>query len=121
MRMNKGYGVWWLLLPWALMAQPRNPFMPPPVSDCLTQRESPANWLLKGTVGQAASRHAWVVTPAGQWLRLESRQSLLGGRWQVEQVLEGRLVLKAGPEDPACPEADNAVVLTLGNHKEEKT
>lgn len=117
---KKGYGVWWLLLPWALMAQPRNPFMPPPVSDCLTQRESPANWLLKGTVGQAASRHAWVVTPAGQWLRLESRQSLLGGRWRVEQVFEGRLVLKAGPDDPACPAADNTLVLTLGNHKEEK-
>ncbi len=121
MRMNKGYGFWWLLLPCVLMAQPRNPFMPPTVTDCPPQRESPANWLLKGTVGQAASRHAWVVTPAGQWLRLEPQQSLLGGRWQVIQVLEGRLVLKAGPEDPACAEADDAVVLTLGNHKENKT
>lgn len=118
--MNKGYGVWWLLLPWALMAQPRNPFMPPPVSDCLTQRESPANWLLKGTVGQAASRHAWVVTPAGQWLRLKPQQTLLDGRWRVQQVFEGRLVLKAGPEDPTCPATDNTLVLTLGNHKEEK-
>lgn len=118
--MNKGYGVWWLLLPCMLMAQPRNPFTPPPETDCLMQRASPANWLLKGTVGRATLRHAWVVTPAGQWLRLTPQQTLPGGRWRVEQVLEGRMILKADPEDPACPAADNAVVLTLGNHKEEK-
>ncbi|SMB53434.1 conserved exported hypothetical protein [Serratia proteamaculans] len=120
--MNKSYGFWLLWLPLTLMAQPqpRDPFKPLPLPDCPTVVESPVNWQLKGTIGQAALHHAWIITTAGQWLRLKPQQTLLAGRWRVEQVLEGQLTLKETQGDPACPVAEDAVVLTLGNHKEEK-
>lgn len=118
--MNKRCGLLLLLLPLTLMAQPRDPFRPLPMPGCPTNAESPVHWQLKGTIGQAALHHAWVVTSAGQWLRLKPQQTLLAGRWRVEQVLEGRVILKENQGDPACPAAEDAVVLTLGKHKEEK-
>jgi pilus assembly protein HofP len=104
------------------MAQPqsRDPFKPLPLPDCSNVAESPVNWQLKGIIGQAAVHHAWVVTTAGQWLRLKPQQTLLDGRWRVVQVVKGQVSLKANQGDPLCPVAENAVVLTLGNHKEEK-
>ncbi|GAK29628.1 DNA utilization family protein [Serratia liquefaciens] len=118
--MNKNLGLWLLLLPISLLAQPRDPFRPLPSPDCATPAQSPASWQLKGTIGQETLRYAWIVTPAGQWLRAKPRQTLLAGRWQVEQILERQLTLKEALGDPACPAAENRVVLTLGKHKEEK-
>jgi pilus assembly protein HofP len=120
--MNKCCGFWLLWLPLALMAQPqsRDPFKPLPLPDCPNVAESPVNWQLKGTIGQAAVHHAWVVTTAGQWLRLKPQQTLLDGHWRVVQVVKGQVSLKANQGDPLCPVAENAVVLTLRNHKEEK-
>ncbi|MGO4745547.1 hypothetical protein [Serratia quinivorans] len=118
--MNKKLGFWWLLLPLTLMAQPRDPFRPLPLPDCPTPTDAPANWQLKGTIGRATLRHAWIVTPAGQWLRVKPRQTLLAGRWRVEQVLERQLTLKEDLDNPACPVTEDRVVLALGNHKEEK-
>ncbi|KFB86524.1 DNA utilization family protein [Serratia grimesii] len=121
--MNKRSGYWLLLLPLGLMAQPRDPFSPLPIPGCVSATESLVGWKLKGTLGQGALRHAWVITPTGQWLRLASHQTLLAGRWQVEQVQAKRLMLKReeGDGDTECPAAENTAVLVLGtHHKEEK-
>lgn len=121
--MNKRCVVWLLLLPLGLMAQQRDPFSPLPLSGCVSAVESPASWQLKGTIGLGALRHAWVITPSGQWLRLAPHQTLLAGRWQVDKVQAKRLTLKreAVEVDAECPATENTVVLVLGTpHKEEK-
>lgn len=100
-----------LLLPWVLAAQPRNPFIPLP--DCLMALESPAGWRLKGIIGQPALRYGWVVTPAGQWLRLRPQQILLAGRWRVDQINADKLTLAEQPTDPDCPVAIGHVQLML--------
>lgn len=77
---------WWLLWPWALCAEPRDPFAPPPMPACAQTETSPTGWRLKGVIGQPTQRYGWVVTPAGQWLRLRPQQRVLAERWQVTQV-----------------------------------
>ncbi|CAI1167961.1 Protein of uncharacterised function (DUF2531) [Serratia liquefaciens] len=118
--MNKNLGFWLLLLPMALLAQPRDPFRPLPSSDCPAAAESPVNWRLKGTLGHEKLRFAWIVTPGGKWLRVKPSQTLLAGRWQVEQILERQVTLSAIQSNPACSVAEDRVVLALGKHKEEK-
>lgn len=72
MSKRPGRGWWWLLWPWALCAEPRDPFAPPPLPACAQTAASPAGWRLKGVIGQPTLRYGWVVTPAGQWLRLRT-------------------------------------------------
>ncbi|CAI0968126.1 hypothetical protein [Serratia ficaria] len=103
----------WLLLPWVLAAQPRNPFIPLPLPDCPMAAESPGDWRLLGIIGQPALRYGWVVTPAGQWLRLRPQQTLLAGRWRVAWIAADALTLAALPTDPDCPVAGEDVRLML--------
>lgn len=64
MSKRPGRGWWWLLWPWALCAEPRDPFAPPPLPACAQTAASPAGWRLKGVIGQPTLRYGWVVTPA---------------------------------------------------------
>lgn len=112
--MNKRRWLIALLLPWALAAHPRNPFIPLPLTRC-PQAASPAGWLLKGIIGQPALRYGWILTPEGQWLRLREQQRLLAGRWLVIQIGADRLTLAEQQPTPDCPALAADVLLTLHN------
>ncbi|CAI0905168.1 DUF2531 family protein [Serratia entomophila] len=116
--MNKRRWLALLLLPWALAAQPRNPFVPLPLPDCPLAAASPAGWRLKGIIGRPALRYGWVVTPTGQWLRLGERQLLLARRWRVVRIEADRLTLAELQTDPNCPAVAGDVQLTLNNEGE---
>ncbi|BEM60098.1 hypothetical protein SME22J_39590 [Serratia marcescens] len=111
---------WWLLWPWALCAEPRDPFAPPPMPACAQTETSPAGWRLKGVIGQPTQRYGWVVTPAGQWLRLRSQQRVLAERWQVTQVQARSLTLKALTAEPECPASRDDISLMIDD-KDDKS
>ncbi|AYZ30669.1 HofP DNA utilization family protein [Serratia sp. FDAARGOS_506] len=104
---------WWLLWPWALYAEPRDPFSPPPQSACAQLEVSPSGWRLKGVIGQAPLRYGWVMTPAGQWLRLRPQQRVLAERWLVTQVQARSLTLTALTTEPDCPASQGDVLLMM--------
>ncbi|BEM89416.1 hypothetical protein SME46J_38860 [Serratia marcescens] len=115
MSMSRRLGLgWWLLWPWALCAESRDPFAPPSQPACV-QAASPAGWRLKGVIGQPTQRYGWVVTPAGQWLRLRPQQRVLAERWQVTQVQARSLTLTALAAEPDCPAGHGDVSLTMDN------
>ncbi|AUU10576.1 DUF2531 family protein [Serratia marcescens] len=111
---------WWLLWPWALCAEPRDPFAPPPLPACAQTEASPAGWRLKGVIGHPALRYGWVVTPAGQWLRLQPQQRVLAERWQVTQVQARSLTLTALATEPDCPASQSDISLMMDNNKDGK-
>ncbi|AGB84503.1 Protein of unknown function (DUF2531) [Serratia sp. FGI94] len=97
---------------WA--AQPRDPFQPPVLS-CPDVAASPERWRLAGIIGQPERRLGWVITPERRWLRLQLRQTVLHGRWQVTHIDTRTLKLQAVPGDALCPPVPGDVTLTLGN------
>lgn len=111
---------WWLLWPWALCAEPRDPFAPPPMPVCAQTEISTAGWRLKGVIGQPMQRYGWVVTPAGQWLRLRPQQRVLAERWQVTQVQARSLTLKALTAEPECPTSRDDISLMIDD-KDDKS
>lgn len=113
--MNKRRWLTALFLPWALAAQPRNPFIPLLLPDCPLAAASPAGWRLKGIIGQPALRYGWILTPEGQWLRLGEQQRLIAERWRVIQIGDDRLTLVEQQTDPDCPASAADVLLTLHN------
>ncbi|MCI2404544.1 hypothetical protein MMS95_17145 [Serratia sp. PGPR-27] len=84
---------WWLLWPWALCAEPRDPFAPLPMPACAQTEASPAGWRLKGVIGQPTLRYGWVVT----------------------QVQARSLTLKALMAEPDCPASQGDVSLMMDN------
>ncbi|OKB66421.1 hypothetical protein BHU62_12745 [Serratia marcescens] len=106
---------WWLLWPWALCAEPRDPFAPPSPPACSLAEASPAGWQLRGVIGQPTLRYGWVVTPTGQWLRLRPQQRVLAERWQVTQVQVRSLTLMALAAEPDCPANRDGVSLMMDN------
>lgn len=84
---------WWLLCPWALCAEQRDPFAPPPLPAC----------------AQTAA------SPAGQWLRLRPQQRVLAARWQVTQVQARSLTLTALAAEPDCPASQGDISLMMDN------
>lgn len=118
--MNKRQGFWWWWLwPWALGAEPRDPFVPPPQPVCSQTEASPAGWRLRGVIGQPALRHGWVVTSAGQWLRLRPQQRVLDERWQVMEVQARSMTLAALANEPDCPASHSSVSLAM-DHEDGK-
>ncbi|EPN2805850.1 HofP DNA utilization family protein [Serratia marcescens] len=115
MSKRPGRGWWWLLWPWALCAEPRDPFAPPPLPACAQTAASPAGWRLKGVIGQPTLRYGWVVTPAGQWLRRRPQQRVLAERWQVTQVQARSLTLTALVAEPDCPASQGDISLIMDN------
>ena len=71
-------------------------------------------------VGQPPLRYGWVVTPAGQWLRLRPQQWVLDERWQVAQVRARSLTLTALAAEPDCPASQGDISLMMGNNKDGK-
>ncbi|WBF45713.1 HofP DNA utilization family protein [Serratia rubidaea] len=107
----------WALAPALWAAQPRDPFQPPALS-CPDVAVSPERWRLAGIIGQPERRLGWVITPERRWLRLQLRQTVLHGRWQVTHIGNRTLTLQAVAGDALCPPAPGDVTLMLGNNKE---
>ncbi|WP_240651704.1 DUF2531 family protein [Serratia microhaemolytica] len=92
-----------------------DPFLAPQTPPCLVSALSPQQWQLKGTIGHAASRHAWVITPQGQWLMLSSKQLVLDQHWQVTQITADQLEFTPQYNDSACTSHHARIMLQLGN------
>lgn len=110
-------GQYWLWLMFAtpvLAVQDRDPFQPPLVVPCVSSAASPAAWQLKGTIGEPGLRHGWLLTPQGQWLRLQPQQTLLDGLWQVARIQARQLEFNEVGVERLCLPATVHIVLTLG-------
>lgn len=102
MSKRPGRGWWWLLWPWALCAEPRDPFAPPPLPACAQTAASPAGWRLKGVIGQPTLRYG-CGDAGGTMASLRPQQRVLAERWQVTQVQARSLTLTALAAEPDCP------------------
>ncbi|AHG19964.1 hypothetical protein Z042_10195 [Chania multitudinisentens RB-25] len=112
--MSKSYWLW-LMFSIPVLAEPqRDPFQLPSAISCVLPVISPADWQLKGTIGEAGSRHGWVVTPQGQWLKLLPQQILLDSVWQVAHIQARQLEFGVVGVERACPPTTSGIVLKLG-------
>ncbi|MFZ1872758.1 MAG: hypothetical protein WAU54_08270 [Chania sp.] len=112
--MRKEYWLWLMLSAPVWAVQERDPFQQPLVASCVSPAVSPANWQLKGTIGEPGLRHGWLITSQGQWLRLQPQQTLLDGLWQVVQIQARQLEFSEVGTERVCPPATGNIVLTLG-------
>jgi pilus assembly protein HofP len=112
--MRNKYWLWLMFSTPVWAAQDRDPFEQPLVTSCVLPAASPANWQLKGTIGEPGLRHGWLMTPQGQWLRLQPQQTLLDGLWQVVQIQARQLEFSEVGTERVCPLAKDNIVLTLG-------
>ncbi|VXD04417.1 conserved hypothetical protein [Enterobacterales bacterium 8AC] len=112
--MRRKYWLWLMFANPVWATQDRDPFQQPLTASCLSPVVSPADWQLKGTIGEPGLRHGWLMTPQGQWFRLQPQQTLLDGLWQVLQINERQLELSEVDMERVCSPAKSNIVLRLG-------
>ncbi|TCW06033.1 pilus assembly protein HofP [Raoultella sp. BIGb0138] len=90
---SKGWYLLWLL-PLSLLADDRDPFLPP---EDRCQTAQLAQWHYGGAVGNPQRWVGLLRDPGGKWRRVRGGESLPAG-WRIRQLTTEKIEITTGPE-----------------------